>query len=92
MALAATDRGPLSMIHNARRHERIVIDPRVMAGKPTIRGTRITVELILRKLGAGMTCEEIVADHPHLAADDIRAAHAFAADYLADEAVILAEP
>jgi uncharacterized protein (DUF433 family) len=80
------------MIHKARRHERIVVDPRIMAGKPTISGTRITVELILRKLGAGMTCEEIIADHPHLTPEDVRAAQAFAADYLADEAVILAEP
>jgi uncharacterized protein (DUF433 family) len=54
------------MIHRARRHERIVSDPRVMTGKPTIKGTRITVEQILRKLGAGMTCEDIIADHPHL--------------------------
>jgi uncharacterized protein (DUF433 family) len=79
------------MIHEARRHERIVMDPRVMTGKPTIKGTRITVELILRKLGAGMTSEEIRKDHPRLTTDDIRAAQAFAADYLADEAVILAE-
>jgi uncharacterized protein (DUF433 family) len=79
------------MIHEARRHERIVMDPRVMTGKPTIKGTRITVELILRKLGAGMTSEEIREDHPRLTADDVRAAQAFAADYLADEAVILAE-
>jgi uncharacterized protein (DUF433 family) len=62
-----------------------------MTGKSTIKGTRITVELILRKLGAGMTSEEIREDHPRLTADDIRAAQAFAADYLADEAVILAE-
>jgi uncharacterized protein (DUF433 family) len=80
------------MVRKARRHERIVIDPGIMTGKPTIKGTRITVELILRKLGAGMTCEEIIADHPHLTSDDIRAAQAFAADYLADEAVIMAEP
>jgi uncharacterized protein (DUF433 family) len=79
------------MIHEARRHERIVMDPRVMTGKPTIKATRITVELILRKLGAGMTSEEIREDHPRLTADDVRAAQAFAADYLADEAVILAE-
>ncbi len=80
------------MIHEARRHERVVVDPKIMTGKPTIKGTRITVELILRKLGAGMSCEEIVEDHPHLTPEDIRAAQAFAADYLADEAVILAEP
>jgi len=74
------------MIHQARRHERIVVDPRSMTGKPTIKGTRITVELILRKLGAGMSCEEIVEDHPHLTPEDIRAAQTFAADYFTDEA------
>jgi uncharacterized protein (DUF433 family) len=80
------------MIHQAHKHERIVMDPRIMTGKPTVKGTRITVEMILRKLGAGMTAEEILQDHPHLTLDDIRAAQAFAADYLAEEAVVLAEP
>jgi uncharacterized protein (DUF433 family) len=72
-------------------HERIAIDPNVMQGKPVIRRTRITVEtveLILRKLGAGMTVEEIITDHPRLTIDDIRAAQAFAADYLADEEIV----
>ncbi len=69
-------------------HERIAIDPNVMQGKPVVRGTRIPVELILRKLGAGMTAEEIIADHPRLGLDDIRAAQAFAADYLADEEIV----
>jgi uncharacterized protein (DUF433 family) len=59
-----------------------------MSGKPIIRGTRVPVETILRKLGAGMTDEAILADHPRLSAEDIRAAQAFAADYLADEALI----
>jgi uncharacterized protein (DUF433 family) len=61
------------------------MNPQIMGGKPVIRGTRITVELVLRKLGAGMTAEEILADHLTLRADDIRAAQAFAADYLAGE-------
>jgi uncharacterized protein (DUF433 family) len=69
-------------------HERIEINPEIMGGKPVVRGTRIPVELILRKLGAGMSSEEILADHPRLTSDDIRAAQAFAADYLADEALI----
>lgn len=68
-------------------HERIVMDPNIMAGKPVIRGTRITVEHILRKLGAGMTAAEIIADHPHLTLADIQAAQSFAADYLADEEI-----
>ena len=68
--------------------EHIVIDPAIMGGKPVIRGTRIPVEILLRKLGAGMTVEEIIADHPRLTADDIRAAQAFAADYLAGEDLV----
>jgi hypothetical protein len=47
------------------RHERIVSDPDVMMGKPTIRGTRITVELILEKLGQGMTIDEMLEAYPH---------------------------
>jgi uncharacterized protein (DUF433 family) len=71
-----------------RAHERIEINPAVMGGKPVIRGTRIPVELILRKLGAGMTAEAILVDHPRLAPEDIRAAQAFAADYISDEEVV----
>jgi uncharacterized protein (DUF433 family) len=59
-----------------------------MDGKPVIRGTRVPVELVLRKLGAGMSVEAIVADHPRLTATDIRAARAFAAGYLADEDIV----
>jgi uncharacterized protein (DUF433 family) len=69
-------------------HERIEINPDVMGGKPVIRGTRIPVETILRKLGAGDSAEQIIADHPRLTLDDIRAAQSFAADYLADESLI----
>jgi uncharacterized protein (DUF433 family) len=69
-------------------HERIEINPEIMGGKPVIRGTRIPVELVLRKLGAGMSSEAILADHPKLTVDDIRAAQAFAADYLADEELV----
>lgn len=67
------------------RHERIEINPAIMDGKPVIRGTRVPVELVLRELGGGMTTETIIAEHPRLTAEDIRAAQAFAADYLADE-------
>ena len=71
-------------------HERIEINSAIMFGKPVIKGTRITVEHILRKLAGGMTIDEILADHPHLSPDDIYAAVAFAADYLAEEEVIFA--
>ena len=49
----------------------------VMFGKPVIKGTRITVEHVLRKLGAGMSAEEIVEEHSHISVQDIRAAEAF---------------
>ena len=55
-------------------HARIEINPAVMDGKPVIRGTRVPVEMILRKLGAGMTPEAILAEHPRLTEDDIHAA------------------
>ena len=53
-----------------------------------IRGTRVPVEMILRKLGAGLSPDAIIADHPRLTPDDIRAAQAFAADYIADENLV----
>jgi uncharacterized protein (DUF433 family) len=77
-----------SIEEDAMPYERIEINPDVMGGKPVIRGTRIPVELILRKLGAGMTPEAILADHPRLTLEDIPAAQAFAADYLADEDIV----
>jgi uncharacterized protein (DUF433 family) len=68
-------------------HERIEMNPDIMGGKPVVRGTRVPVETILRKLGAGMTTDAILADHPRLTREDVLAAQAFAADYLADEDV-----
>jgi uncharacterized protein (DUF433 family) len=59
------------------------MNPDIMAGKPVVRGTRVPVELVLRKLGAGMPSEAILVDHPWLTIEDVRAAQAFAADYLA---------
>jgi uncharacterized protein (DUF433 family) len=69
-------------------HERVEINPDIMDGKPVIRDTRVPVELVLRKLGAGMSPEVILVDHPRLTLDDIRAAQAFAADYLAGEDIV----
>ena len=60
----------------------IVSDPNVMMGKPVIAGTRITVEIILEKLAAGETVEQILEAHPRLTHEGIQAAMAFAADVL----------
>jgi uncharacterized protein (DUF433 family) len=72
-------------------HARISIDPAVMMGKPCIKGTRITVELILRKLGAGRSFADLLEAYPMLTEDDLRAALAFAADYMQHETVLAAE-
>jgi uncharacterized protein (DUF433 family) len=66
-------------------YERIEINPDIMAGKPVIRGTRVPVELVLRKLGAGMPPEAILVDHPRLTHEDILAAQAFATNHVADK-------
>ncbi len=69
--------------------ERIAIDPAVMMGKPVIRGTRITVELILRKLAAGASEGDLLEDYPRLTTEDIRAAVAYGAASVAHEDVVL---
>lgn len=63
--------------------DRIEMKPDVMLGKPVIRGTRIPVELILRRISEGATEEDLLASYPHLTREDIRAAVAFAADEIA---------
>jgi uncharacterized protein (DUF433 family) len=65
-------------------HARIEINPKVMMGKPVIRGTRITVEHILRMQGAGWSADELVYEHPRLTREDVRAANEYAADHLRD--------
>ena len=69
--------------------ERIEINPAIMMGKPVIRGTRITVELILRKLAEGASEAELLQDYPHLTTEDIRAAVAYGAASVAHEEVVL---
>ncbi|MCC5622858.1 DUF433 domain-containing protein [Nostoc sp. CHAB 5715] len=62
--------------------QKIVSDPKIMMGKPVISGTRITVELILEKLAAGETPQQILEAHPRLRDEGIKAALAFAAQAL----------
>ena len=92
--------GPQSGGGRATRHrrfgvtltDRIEINPKVMLGKPVIRGTRITVELILRKLSEGATEADLLDAYPRLARADIQAAIRYAADTLAHEETVLVEP
>ena len=67
--------------------DRIEVDPKVMIGKPVIRGTRITVELILRKLSEGASQSDLLDAYPRLTRADIQAAIRYAADILAHEEI-----
>ncbi|GAB3040241.1 DUF433 domain-containing protein [Spirosoma pulveris] len=69
--------------------DRIVSDHQVMLGKPVIKGTRITVELILRKLSEGAVMADLLAMYPHLQESDILAALMYASEVLANEEVIM---
>ena len=69
--------------------DRIEINPAVMLGKPVIMGTRIPVELIIRKLSEGATEADLLDAYPRLTRVDIRAALAYAANSLAHETILL---
>ena len=68
--------------------DRIDVNSKVMLGKPVIRGTRIPVELILRKLGEGATVEDLLDAYPRLTPEDIRAALTYASRVLSREETI----
>ncbi len=68
--------------------ERITTDPNIMLGKPVIKGTRITIELILRKLSEGITIEELLKAYPHLTREDILAALSYSADVISHDELI----
>ena len=72
--------------------DRIEINPKVMLGKPVIRGTRIPVELILRKLSEGASETDLLDAYPRLTRGDIQAAMGYAADTLAHEETLIVEP
>jgi uncharacterized protein (DUF433 family) len=72
--------------------DRIEINPKVMMGKPVVRGTRIPIELILRKLSEGATEDDLLEAYPRLRVEDIHAAIGFAADTLAHEETIIVAP
>jgi uncharacterized protein (DUF433 family) len=68
--------------------DRIEINPQVMLGKPVIKGTRITAEIILKKLSQNISVDEILADYPRLTPEDIQAAIAYAATALSTDEVL----
>jgi uncharacterized protein (DUF433 family) len=66
----------------------IVRDPDIMLGKPVIKGTRVTVELIMRKLAGGYSLENLLVSYPHITKEQILAAFEYAADIIANEEII----
>lgn len=72
--------------------ERIHSDPKIMLGKPVIRGTRIPVDLLLRKLGEGASEEDLLDAYPRLAREDIRAALSYAAELIAGQETLEVAP
>jgi len=67
--------------------QRIVVDPQILVGKPVIKGTRISVELVIDLLARGYNAEQIVQQYDHLTAEDIQACLAYASDVLSSEKV-----
>ncbi len=74
------------------KHERIMVDPRIMVGKPIIKGTRIPVEQIVRDLAEGMSFDDIMDAYPRIKSEDIYAALAYAADTIANEDIEVSIP
>jgi uncharacterized protein (DUF433 family) len=68
--------------------ERIEVNPKVMVGKPVVRGTRIPVEVIVRMFAAGMSESEIIREYPRLTQADVRAALAYAASALSNDEIL----
>ena len=69
----------------------INIDPNIMLGKPVIKGTRIPVELIVRKIGEGALTEDLLDGYPNITKNDIQAALLYAADNLANQVDVFLE-
>jgi uncharacterized protein (DUF433 family) len=67
--------------------ERIVVNPKIMGGKPIVKGTRITVEQVLKMLAQGLTTQEILKDYPHLSKDDVTAVLLYAAKVAGEEEI-----
>ncbi len=65
--------------------DRITANPKVMLGKPVIKGTRITVELILRKIAGGYSSDEIIEMYPHITKEDIMACASYAVSVMESE-------
>ena len=72
--------------------DRIAIDPRILVGKPVVKGTRISVEMVIDLLANGWSQEQILESYPNLTAEDVRACLCYASELLKAEKVYPLEP
>lgn len=75
------------MLKREKLLSRITVNPKIMLGKPTIRGMRITVEQILRALSGGVTEQELLGEYPELEPEDFRAVFAYVTELVEEEQV-----
>lgn len=68
--------------------QRIVVDPKILTGKPIIKGTRISVEFILDRTAGGWSLDDILESYPHLTREDVLAAHSFAAELFKEDTFV----
>lgn len=73
-------------------HERIVVDPAIMVGKPVVKGTRIPVELVLKRLSQDLNVETLLAAYPRLTIEDVKACLAYAEAIVEGEDIYLTTP
>lgn len=79
------------MLNTEKLLSRIIVNPKVMVGKPTIRGLRITVEQILKALAGGVSEIELLEEYPELEKKDFQAVYTYATDLVNEEKVFPAE-
>ncbi len=66
----------------------ITRDPKILLGKPIIKGTRISVELVMRKLASGYSVEQFLSNYPHLTLEQIQSCFEYTANLIADEQIM----
>jgi len=71
--------------------DRIISDPAILGGKPTIKGTRISIEMVLEWLASGAAPADIVKEYPHLTSEDVEQAIRYAARFMENEVIVRAE-
>ncbi len=86
--MESSKRKKYNMMNAKELHSRITVNPKIMVGKPAIRGLRITVEQILRALSAGVSEQELLQEYPELEKEDFQAIYLYATELVEEEQVL----